>query len=127
MVLPFLTLVPALGFRYGLRAVGGDTIRKVSVLVFAVAFVFTAVASGTIHPEFADLVGIDKEPREYISDEELSAAEFDLEHMNDGKRAYGRNDSLGLPPSVPVGPRPVTLDGAVRPDMGKQRRPSTPC
>ena len=92
MVLPFLMLVPALGFRYGMRAVGGGTVRRVGALLFVVAFLFTTVASGTTHPGFADLAGIDKEPREYISDEELSAAEYVLAHMNDGQHAYGRND-----------------------------------
>ena len=92
MVLPFLLLVPAAGFIYGLRPDIGTSLRTVGVVLITGALVFTTVTSGMTHPSLTDLAGIHKEPREYISNEELDATAFVYRHQTGEQRVYSRND-----------------------------------
>jgi hypothetical protein len=92
MVLPFLLLVPAVGFNHAVRTVGETPLRRVAVVVFTAALVFTTLTSGLTHPGLTDLVGIQKEPQQHLSDEELGAATFVLTHMNEQQRVHARSD-----------------------------------
>ncbi|MDS0300288.1 hypothetical protein NDI76_16195 [Halogeometricum sp. S1BR25-6] len=94
MVLPFLVLVPAAGFRYGARPTDGSTLRRGIVVLFTAALVLTTITSGLTHPGLTDLLGIQKGPQEHITNEELAATDFVFAHANDQQSVYSRSDLM---------------------------------
>jgi len=90
MVLPLLMLVPAAGFRYGIRPADGTALRRVGVVLLTAALVFTTVTSGMSNPGLTDIVGIEKGSQEHLTDEELRATEFTYAYM-DGQQVYARS------------------------------------
>ena len=90
MVLPFLMLIPAAGFRYGMRP-SGTRLHHIGVVLFTAALIFTTVTSGMTHPGFTDFAGIEKGSQEHLTDEELSTAEFTLEYLDAEQRVSSRS------------------------------------
>jgi len=94
MVLPLLMLVPAAGFRYGIRPGNGTSIRRAGVVVFTVALVFVTITSGMAYPALTDFAGIQKGGQDYITDEELTATEFVFTHMTGQQDVYARSELM---------------------------------
>ncbi len=92
MVLPFLLLIPAAGFRHGIRPTGGSTLRRGLAVVVIGALVFTTVTSGMTHPGLTDMAGIEKGSQQYLSEEELGATEFTLSYLGERQSVYARSD-----------------------------------
>lgn len=92
MVLLFVVLFPAVGIRHVIRRGGTSSLRTAAVVVFALALVFTTVASGLTYPGFTDLAGIQKGSQEYLSGEEMATTDFVYSHMADQQRASSRSD-----------------------------------
>lgn len=91
MLLPFLMLVPAVGFRYGMQLTDGSLLRRVGVVLFTAALVFTTVTSGMAHPGLTDLAGIQKGSQDHLTDEELRSGEFVHAHMDEQQQVYARS------------------------------------
>lgn len=82
MVLPFVLLVPALGFRW-LAAEHRGTLRIVAVGVLAFAVVFASVGGGFDDPSLADAAGYERGIQTHFTEQNLAAGEFVLGHTND--------------------------------------------
>jgi hypothetical protein len=92
MTLPLLMTVPAFGLVRVTRTKLGSSVKRGFVTVLVIGLVFTTVTSGVTHPGLTDMAGFDKDPREYISDEELSATEFVYAHITTEQAVWSRSD-----------------------------------
>lgn len=80
MLLPFLVVVPALGVRRAITANTSAAISKRVIGTVVLLLVFTSLGSGLTNPGLTDFAGIDKEPRRYLSDRQIAAAEWTLSY-----------------------------------------------
>jgi hypothetical protein len=94
MLLPFLLLLPAVGLRYGMRGGRGGrlTTRRVLTVVLTAGLLFTTVTSGVSHGSITDVANLQKEPQEYLTNEELAATEFVYAHLDDDEDVHSRSD-----------------------------------
>jgi hypothetical protein len=92
MVLPFLVVVPALGIKHVVSHGSVSSVSKGVVWTVVLLLVFTSVGSGLTDPGLTDLAGIDKEPRRYLSEQQIAAGEWTFSYV--GNQTVHSNSEL---------------------------------
>jgi len=92
MVLPLFMIVPAIGFRYGVRSITSTRFRTGVIVLFSGLLVFIMLTSGLSHPGLTDIAGINKAPQEELTDQELAATEFVFSYADTTQQIYARSD-----------------------------------
>jgi hypothetical protein len=81
MMLPLLIALPALGLKRVVSHGNPSSVSNGIVWIMVILLVFTSLGSGLTNPGLTDFAGIDKEPRRYLSGQQIAAAEWTFSYV----------------------------------------------